>query len=153
MRKRTEFLKLWLIKYLIYLLIAASLLGVAVIPLVAGSSERALTPMTITKTTIPTKKTIKELVADEFKDHPIMIEVAKCESGFTQFSTSTEVLRGKSNAHDIGIFQINELYHRKNAESLGINIDTIEGNIAYARVLFSKGGTAPWSASQYCWDK
>jgi hypothetical protein len=49
--------------------------------------------------------------------------------------------------------QINEHYHSATAAKLGLDLYTIQGNVAYARYLYDKQGTAPWSSSQPCWGK
>lgn len=118
----------------------------------------ALTP----QTTVPqpaepaaevaVEKTIKELVEDEFGVGHVMVEIARCESQYRQFNEG-EVLRGKVNPKDVGIFQINEGYHLSIATKMDIDIETAEGNIAYARHLFETKGTAPWVWSKPCWGK
>lgn len=97
---------------------------------------------------------VEDVVKDNFKDIPIMIKVAQCESQFRQIDASTgEVLRGKENAFDVGVFQINEKYHLERSQKAGINIYSLSGNMKYARALYNDSGTAPWSASQPCWSK
>jgi hypothetical protein len=49
--------------------------------------------------------------------------------------------------------QINTRYHGKTAEELGLDLTDIEDNLAYARYLYEKQGTQPWSASAPCWSK
>ena len=88
-----------------------------------------------------------------FADTPIMAEVIKCESQFRQFSQDGSAFRGKVNKQDVGIAQINEYYHLKRAKKLGYDIYTIEGNMAYAKLLFEEEGTAPWISSAPCWKK
>lgn len=98
------------------------------------------------------EKTVKELVEDEFGRGHIMVEVARCESQYRQFHEGA-VLRGKVNPQDVGIFQINEGYHLSIATKLNLDIETSEGNIAYARHLYDQKGTAPWIWSKPCWGK
>lgn len=86
-----------------------------------------------------------------FADNPVMIAIAQCESGFTQFNRSGTVLHGGTGRGMIGIFQINALVHRATARSLGFDINTVAGNLAYARYLFEQEGTAPWLDSSPCW--
>lgn len=81
----------------------------------------------------------------------MMWEVARCESRYRQFKDG-DVLRGEVNPHDIGIFQINESYHGDEARSLGYNIDTTAGNIAFAKVLYDRQGLNPWYESRSCWE-
>ena len=82
-----------------------------------------------------------------------MIEIARCESGLRQFDENGEVLRGKINPKDVGIFQINEYYHLEASRALGYDIYTREGNIGYAIYLYNLQGTQPWNWSRGCWDK
>ena len=99
------------------------------------------------------KKTTEDIVRDQFADLPIMVEIAKCESHFTQFDKDGSIHRGVINNADVGAFQINEYYHLKESKNLKLDIYTVEGNLAYARHLFKKEGTEPWSASSPCWSK
>lgn len=97
--------------------------------------------------------TAEEYVRNYFSDIPVMIEIAKCESRFRQYDKNGEVLRGKVNSLDRGVMQINEYYHGEDAEKLGFDILTIEGNTAYARYIFEKYGVRPWKSSSPCWSK
>lgn len=98
-------------------------------------------------------KTIQEIVEQEFKDIPIMIEIAKCESRYRQFDENGNVLKGKVDNRDTGVFQINKHYHLDTALKLGLDIYTLEGNMAYARYLYENEGSQPWNASSGCWGK
>ena len=102
---------------------------------------------------MPKIETVRDTVASYFSDIPIMIAVSDCESHFKQFDTTGSVFRGEINHKDVGVMQINEDYHLDTAKALGINIYTVEGNLTYARYLYDHEGTAPWSSSQYCWDR
>jgi hypothetical protein len=82
-----------------------------------------------------------------------MVQVARCESQYRQFNADGSVLRGKVNPLDAGIFQINEKFHLADSEAMGIDIHTIEGNIAYARHLYNTAGTTPWGWSRPCWGQ
>ncbi|MFZ2886488.1 MAG: hypothetical protein WA021_01575 [Minisyncoccia bacterium] len=95
---------------------------------------------------------IKKLVEGEFGRGHIMVQIARCESQYRQF-VDGNVLRGKVNKKDAGIFQINEGYHLAIAKKMEIDIHTIEGNLAYARHLYETKGTAPWKWSKPCWGK
>ncbi len=87
---------------------------------------------------------IEALVRASFPDMTDMITIAKCESGFRQFSADGTPLRGGTGKNYIGIFQISESVHKATAENMALDIYTPEGNIAYARHLFFQRGTAPW---------
>lgn len=97
--------------------------------------------------------TLEEHVKDYFKDTPIMAEIAKCESTFRQLTKDGRILRGEINRADVGVMQINELYHAKRAQGLGFDIKTLDGNLAYAKWLYEKEGTRPWSSSRPCWKQ
>ncbi|MDZ4226331.1 MAG: hypothetical protein U1C66_02485, partial [Patescibacteria group bacterium] len=77
----------------------------------------------------------------------------KCESRFRQYDKSGNVLRGEKVYQDVGVMQVNETYHKKASVSLGLDISTMEGNVAYARFLYEKQGTIPWNSSKACWGK
>ena len=88
-----------------------------------------------------------------FADTPIMAEVIKCESRFRQFNADGTAFRGLVNNQDVGIAQVNEYYHAKRAKKLGYDIYTVEGNLAYAKLLYQEEGTDPWISSAPCWKK
>lgn len=82
-----------------------------------------------------------------------MQRVAFCESSNKQFDANGKVHRGVVNSKDVGLFQINEKYHLKRSQKMGIDIYSVEGNMEYAKILYKESGTQPWSASQPCWGK
>ncbi len=88
-----------------------------------------------------------------FADIPVLVDVAYCESTFRHTDKSGKVLRGVVNNSDVGVMQINLYYHLKDAEKLGHDLFTLEGNTAYARALYEKQGSAPWVHSSKCWTK
>ncbi|MCC7004928.1 hypothetical protein IT397_03360 [Candidatus Nomurabacteria bacterium] len=100
-----------------------------------------------------TATSTEEQVREYFKDKPILVEIAKCESQFRQTDTNGEVLRGQINNQDVGVMQINEKYHLKTSQDKNIDIYTLEGNLAYARELYEKSGSDPWKSSSKCWSK
>lgn len=95
----------------------------------------------------------EEYVRQYFKDIPIMVEIARCESTFRQLDDDGEIHRGRVNDADVGVMQINEFYHLNTAEKKDYDIYTIEGNTAYARDLYERQGTQPWVSSKPCWGK
>lgn len=95
----------------------------------------------------------EQYVRQYFADVPIMIQIARCESHFRQLDSDGEIHRGVVNNADVGVMQINEFYHLDTAEKENYNIYTLEGNTAYARDLYERQGTAPWSSSKPCWGK
>ena len=97
------------------------------------------------------KISTEEYVRGYFKDIPVMVDIAYCESRFRQYDKTGEIFRGKVNNKDVGVMQINEFYHLDTAEDANYNIYTLEGNTAYARKLYEKYGTEPWNSSRPCW--
>lgn len=98
-----------------------------------------------------TQELIERSVRDLFPDMPQMVRIARCESDMRQFTDRGTVLRGGLGGHMIGLFQFHEAYHRAPAAALGFDIDTLLGNLAYARVLVREQGTTPWNSSAPCW--
>lgn len=121
-------------------LAVSSVLGTA-------SAATTTTPVVI----LPQAQTVRETVEEHFADAPIMAIISQCESHFRQFEKDGSVYRGKQNSQDVGVMQINEYYHLKTSQKLGYDIHTLEGNMAYARYLYEKEGTAPWVSSKPCW--
>ena len=50
-------------------------------------------------------------VRDYFSDIPVMIEIARCESNFRQFTENGDVVRGGSGGGMVGMFQFFEACH------------------------------------------
>lgn len=98
-------------------------------------------------------KTVKAIVSDYFKDDPIMVKIAWCESRFRQNEKDGSLFRGKVNRSDVGVMQINTYYHLDTANKLDMDLTTIEGNMAYAKRLYDREGTVPWNSSSPCWNK
>lgn len=111
----------------------------------AGSSVAAQASI------MPASQSPQEYVADYFADEPIMIDIASCESHFHQYDSDGSVYRGTVNHGDVGVMQVNEYYHADIAKKLGLDLYTIQGNVAYARYLYEKEGTQPWVSSKPCW--
>jgi hypothetical protein len=87
---------------------------------------------------------VEQMVGAGMADMPDMIPIAKCESNFRQFLSDGSVLRGGPSKQYLGIFQIDERIHTPAAKSMAYDLHAIEGNIAYARYLYSKSGVNPW---------
>lgn len=95
----------------------------------------------------------EQYVRQYFKDIPIMIQIARCESTFRHLDDDGGIHRGRVNNADVGVMQINEFYHLDTAIEKNYDIHTIEGNTAYARDLYERQGTRPWNSSKPCWGK
>lgn len=93
------------------------------------------------------------IVRDYFSDIPVMIQIARCESTFQHTLADGSVLKGRVDSADTGVMQINKRYHEKAATAMGLNLENIYHNMAYARHLYERQGTQPWSASAPCWAR
>lgn len=93
------------------------------------------------------------IVREYFKDIPVMIQVARCESQFRHTLADGSVLQGRVDSDDTGVMQINKRYHLKTAIELGLDLDDVYDNLAYARDLYERKGTQPWDASSACWGR
>ena len=100
-----------------------------------------------------TGENTEAIVRQYFADIPVMIQVARCESTFRHTLADGTVLRGVVDNRDTGVMQINTYYHGETAEQLGLDLENIYDNMAYARDLYERQGTQPWSASQPCWGR
>lgn len=118
---------------------------------VAVAQDVADSANTHNKTAIEYPVTLEGYVRNYFIETPILADIAKCESMFRQFNTDGSVLRGRVNKSDVGLLQINEAYHEEKAVELGLDLETVDGNLAYAQYLYDHEGTRPWNASKKCW--
>jgi hypothetical protein len=122
----------------------------------AATSTVATTTATSTEQASP--RPVHDAVAVEarvrefFADIPVMVEIARCESKFRQYADSGNVLRGGLGNAMLGVFQFNEPIHKSGASLLGFDIETLEGNLGYARHLYNVSGTNPWNSSFACWE-
>ena len=96
--------------------------------------------------------TVEAAVRIYFSDTPVLINIASCESQFHQFNSDGSVLHGGYKHTMVGIFQIAPL-HIPDATAHGIDINTISGNMAYAKRLYDIYGTSPWLDSSPCWAR
>lgn len=102
---------------------------------------------------MPQVQTVEEYVRDYFADEPILAEIASCESQFRQFGKNGEVIKNPHSSA-VGVFQIMSSIHSSLADDkLGLDINTLQGNAAYARYLYERQGTKPWDSSKACWSR
>jgi hypothetical protein len=140
---------------------AAVVLPAAISKAEPVAQEREITSVEFLPTEILAKdympisdsENIGKYVKDYFSDIPVMTRIAKCESRNRQVNKSGGVIRGEKNTYDVGVMQINELYHAETAKKMGINLYSLDGNVRYARYLYEKQGTKPWMSSAPCWAK
>jgi len=99
------------------------------------------------------QKAVQKKVMSYFKDEPILIAIAGCESSYRQVDANGDLVRGTIDKDDIGVMQINEHYHSDQAKALGDNLRTLDGNMAFAKHLYDLEGTKPWVSSEACWSQ
>jgi hypothetical protein len=99
------------------------------------------------------KKTTEQLIIEAFGREKPFVKIADCESNLRQFEDNGEVRRGRLHSPDTGLFQINKKVWGETAEKLNLDIETLEGNIKMAKVVYDTQGLQAWKASQHCWDK
>lgn len=138
--------------------VLTSIYGSSVATTVDNSSTTTAPGVSVAKveqttTNIPTSKELEVKAREFFKNDPILVEIARCESSFRHLTEDGSVLRGKVNKGDVGLMQINEFYHADTAEKLGLDLETLEGNMAYAKYLYNREGGQPWKASSTCWNQ
>ncbi|MES2436873.1 MAG: hypothetical protein V4519_02585 [Patescibacteria group bacterium] len=122
-------------------------------PIVEAASAQILSQKNSQSKSAAATTSVETYVRAYFEETPILAEVARCESRFRQHGKDGEVLRGMMVDDDLGVMQINDYFHGKTADKLGLDLHTLEGNLAYAKYLYEKQGLQPWSASAPCWDK
>lgn len=98
-------------------------------------------------------KNVAKFLRDYFADAPILAKIGACESHNRQYDAQGNVLRGKENIYDRGVMQINLLYHAEEAVKMGLDLNSIDDNVAFARYLYEKYGAKPWMSSSPCWSK
>ena len=122
------------------------------VPESAAYGQIITTPIEVTVKTATVENT-EALVRSYFKDVPVLIQIARCESAFRQTLPDGSILQGRVNRSDTGVMQINKRYHANEGATMGLNLDDLYSNMAYARHLYETQGTKPWNASAPCWSK
>lgn len=117
-------------------------------------SETATT--TIATTSVPfdpyASADVESRIRSYFADIPHMIAIARCESDFMHYDLLGNVVAGGTKNGMLGVYQINAKVHQKTAREMGLDITTLDGNLAYARYLYEQNGTDPWLSSMPCWN-
>ena len=98
-------------------------------------------------------ETMNAYVRQYFAHEPLLADIAWCESRMRQLDKNGEIFRGKVNRDDVGVMQINTKYHEKKANELGLDLYSLNGNLAYAQYLYDKEGSRPWLSSSPCWGR
>ena len=113
-----------------------------------AASKTASSTLTIHEDQVAVEKRVREY----FADAPAMIEIARCESKFRQYTDSDSVLRGGAGGGMVGVFQFYETIHAPAAKALGFDLTTLDGNLAYAKHIYESEGTTPWNSARACFE-
>lgn len=81
----------------------------------------------------------------------LLERIALCESGGHQFNPDGSVVHGRIHYADTGKYQINAAVHLQESIAMGMDINTLEGNTAFAKYLYRTQGVTPWLPSKNCW--
>lgn len=123
------------------------------IPKIENSSYRVVKEVSTKE--VETLMSTEQYVRNFFKDTPVMIEIAYCESRFRQLDNEGNPIKNHAGSSATGVMQIMASIHEEDAKKLGMDINTLEGNVRFAKHLYEKFGTKPWEAdknSKNCWE-
>jgi hypothetical protein len=123
------------------LLCLGVVLGQAVLP----RAERRIVPPVVPPPPV--------VIVQEASLPPVLQRIAQCKSRGQHWTQDGDVVRGKQNPQDTGLFQINARVWGPTAAALGYDIRTREGNEQMARYLLAHYGTVPWRSSAPCWQR
>lgn len=123
-------------------------------PKIPETTQPEVTEEIVTTPRTPVSQPVYSLseqqVVDEilkvFPDAPIMVHVARCESGLDPLAD-----RAGKNV-DVGLFQINQV-HLDRLSVLGLDRRDLHDNLTYARMLYDARGLGDWYMSEHCWSK
>jgi hypothetical protein len=122
---------------------------VAAIALVAFAGN--VNAKTISLSSLSTKQIANlKYLQDRLGTNHILITVAFCESSLEHTESNGSVKLGDVDPRDTGLMQINKGYHLRDAQRMGLNLDSRDDNVTYAKHLFKTQGKQPWSASFPC---
>lgn len=113
-----------------------------------ASTTVASTTATTATTLVLDQAAVEKRVREYFADAPAMIQIARCESNFRQYTDSGKSFRGGAGDGMVGVFQLYEKLHTAGAHALGFDITTLEGNLGYTRHMYKQEGTTPWASCE-----
>jgi hypothetical protein len=131
----------------------AALVISGILLLVAAVLSTALPSREAHRTVSQVEQQTRVVIVKDDTLPPVMQRIAQCESRDRHFTRLGKVLRGHRNPQDMGRFQINTVVWGKQAEVLGYDLRTPEGNTQMARYIFENYGSTPWRASAKCWSR
>lgn len=98
----------------------------------------------------PDQEYVVDKILQFFPDAPIMVQVARCESGLNP-QADRLTYDGRTGI-DVGLFQINQV-HLATLNKLGLDRYDLYDNLTFARMLYDTNGTRDWYMSEHCWGR
>lgn len=98
----------------------------------------------------PDEEYVVDKILQVFPDAPIMVQVARCESGLDP--QADRITHDGRIGVDVGLFQINQV-HLTTLNELGLDRYDLDDNLIFARMLYDARGLADWYMSEHCWGK
>lgn len=95
---------------------------------------------------------IHEAISQTDLDYQTFVAVMMCESSFQPYAENTQTHQSGVVSTDYSLMQVNDFYHGKQAEAMGLNIRDPRDNVIYAIQLMEREGLKPWSPSKKCWS-
>ena len=105
----------------------------------------------IIPTTTHAEASQEKQIRKYFASYPVLVSIARCESEFHHYDDNGRPLKNKEGSSATGAMQIIASIHRRAAARLGYDINTLNGNLGYAKHLYKTEGTNPWNPSKRCW--
>jgi len=112
------------------------------------SHAATTTSATTTLIAVHNRAAVEKRVREVFASTSDMVDIARCESNFRQFTDAGKPFRGGADGGMIGVFQFNERVHTVEATALGFDLATLEGNLGYAKHIYDAEGATPWASCE-----
>lgn len=138
-------------KYLISLILwVIIILAVCFIGYLPSNAEELIAP----KLERTLESEVSRLSVKYGVSETLVNKIIKCESSMYGNAVNHNKLKdGTIWSTDWGYLQINDYYHQKTMEKLGLNIKDEFDSLEYGFMLLKSQGTQPWKASKLCWNK
>jgi hypothetical protein len=91
------------------------------------------------------------ILASFFKNDPVMVKVAACESSFWHTLPDGK-LHVSGDGKDVGQYQLRLPVHGDELSRYGLNPADFAHNVAFATHLYRRDGLRHWNSSRSCWE-
>jgi hypothetical protein len=100
----------------------------------------------------PERSDLARQIKAVFADAPLMVQVAKCESGLVHRENGV-LFQNSDGSSARGVFQVLMRVHKTQMHKMGLNPEHIDQYLTYVRHLYDQQGLKPWQASKHCWKE